>query len=58
VSHHAWGIAIDINVDGDPRGDFATQDQRLVDAMAAQGFTWGGDWLFPDPAHYELVPTP
>jgi len=53
LSHHAWGAALDLNVDGNPRGEFSTQDRRLVDAMASHGFTWGGAWLVPDPAHYE-----
>ena len=53
LSHHAWGAALDLNVDGNPRGEFSTQDRRLVDAMADHGFTWGGAWLVPDPAHYE-----
>jgi D-alanyl-D-alanine carboxypeptidase len=53
LSHHAWGAALDLNVDGNPRGSFSTQDERLVDVMAHHGFTWGGAWLVPDPAHYE-----
>jgi hypothetical protein len=53
LSHHAWGAALDVNVDGNPRGEFSTQDRRLVDTMANHGFTWGGAWLVPDPAHYE-----
>ena len=58
LSHHAWGAALDLNVDGNPRGSFSTQDQRLVDTMARHGFTWGGAWLVPDPAHYEApLPT-
>jgi len=53
VSHHAWGAAVDLNVDGNPRGSFSTQDPRLVETMVRHGFTWGGTWLVPDPAHYE-----
>ncbi len=53
LSHHAWGAALDLNVDGNPRGSFSSQDPRLVEAMADHGFTWGGAWLVPDPAHYE-----
>jgi hypothetical protein len=59
LSHHAWGAALDLNVDGNPRGSFSTQDPRLVEIMARNGFTWGGTWLVPDPAHYEApVPPP
>lgn len=57
VSHHAWGAALDLNVDGNPRGSFSTQDPRLVELMARHGFTWGGTWLVPDPAHYEAPAT-
>ena len=53
LSHHAWGVALDLNVDGNPRGSFSTQDPRLVETMLRHGFTWGGTWLVPDPAHYE-----
>ncbi len=59
LSHHAWGAAVDLNVDGNPRGSFSTQDPRLVQTLARHGFTWGGTWLVPDPAHYEApVPPP
>ncbi len=54
VSRHAWGIAVDLNVGDNPRGSFSTQDRRLVEAMRDAGFGWGGTWLVPDPAHYEL----
>ncbi|MEO6318345.1 MAG: M15 family metallopeptidase [Acidimicrobiales bacterium] len=53
LSHHAWGAAVDLNVDGNPRGSFSTQDERLVETMLRHGWTWGGTWLVPDPAHYE-----
>jgi hypothetical protein len=56
ISRHAWGIAVDLNVDGNPRGTFSTQDPRLVETMRRHGFTWGGTWLVPDPAHYEAIP--
>ncbi|MBW3602069.1 MAG: M15 family metallopeptidase [Actinobacteria bacterium] len=54
-SRHAWGIAVDLNVDGNPRGSFSTQDPRLVAVMRDAGFGWGGSWLVPDPAHYEVT---
>ncbi|MEO1060417.1 MAG: M15 family metallopeptidase [Actinomycetota bacterium] len=55
LSRHSWGIAVDLNVDDNPRGSFSTQDPRLVETMREHGFGWGGAWLVPDPAHYELV---
>ena len=57
LSRHAWGIAVDLNVDGNPRGSFSTQDARLVEIMRRHGFGWGGTWLVPDPAHYEALPS-
>lgn len=56
VSKHSWGIAVDINIDGDPYGDVATQHPRLIELMEGTGFSWGGRWQVPDPGHYELDP--
>jgi hypothetical protein len=55
ISRHAWGAALDINWEGNPTGIGSDQDPRLVEAMTKQGFTWGGPWLIPDPAHFEWV---
>jgi hypothetical protein len=57
LSRHAWGIAIDINTAKNPEGEAGVQDERLVDALAATGFAWGGPWLVPDPAHFEWIGT-
>jgi hypothetical protein len=48
VSRHAWGIAVDLGV----------SDPELVAVMQAWGFTWGGEWLAPDPGHFEYVGEP
>jgi hypothetical protein len=56
LSSHAWGTSIDLNVSGNHLGMAPSQDPRLVEVMAAHGFTWGGDWLLPDAMHFELVP--
>jgi len=53
LSAHAWGVAVDINVDANPLGAAPVQDPRLVDIMSRHGFTWGGLWLRPDGAHFE-----
>ncbi len=58
LSRHTWGLALDINIGTDPRGDYATQHPVLVEAMRRQGFRWGGDWEFPDPGHYEASARP
>jgi D-alanyl-D-alanine carboxypeptidase-like protein len=57
LSLHAWGLAIDINAAANPRLGDSRQDRRLVRAMEAAGFTWGGRWpTVPDPMHFELHP--
>ncbi|MGQ0670516.1 MAG: M15 family metallopeptidase [Actinomycetota bacterium] len=53
ISHHTWGIALDINVGGNPLGREPTQDLRLVEIFEAWGFTWGGDFVIPDGMHFE-----
>ncbi len=58
LSHHTWGIAIDINVADNAFGTKADQDPRLVDIMERHGFTWGGRWLVPDGMHFEWARFP
>lgn len=55
LSRHSWGIAVDINVPGNPVGARGDLDPRVVEAFQAHGFTWGGEWLVPDPHHFEHV---
>jgi hypothetical protein len=58
VSRHAWGVAVDINYQANVTGQTTTQDARLVETMERWGFTWGGNWLVPDAAHFEWVSPP
>ena len=58
LSHHSWGIAIDINVSQGLPGRVPTIDPRVVEAFEAQGFKWGGEFLVPDGTHFELVRFP
>ncbi|MGH8911694.1 MAG: M15 family metallopeptidase [Acidimicrobiia bacterium] len=58
VSRHAWGAAVDINAPTNPYGSEGVQDTRLVEIMQAWGFGWGGDWLVPDPMHFEFRQQP
>lgn len=53
ISHHTWGIALDINVEGNLLGREPTQDIRLVEIFESWGFTWGGDFVIPDGMHFE-----
>lgn len=58
LSHHTWGIAIDINVAENAFGTKPDQDPRLVEIFESHGFTWGGRWLVPDGMHFEWVAFP
>ena len=63
LSHHSWGIALDINADWNSFGDKpAALDakgsvRRLVSVFEAHGFAWGGRWKKPDGMHFELAET-
>lgn len=58
LSRHAWGVAVDINYTDNVTGQTTTQDARLVETLERWGFTWGGNWLIPDAAHFEWVAPP
>ena len=58
LSHHAWGIAVDLNVSENAYGTKADQDRRLVETMEKWGFTWGGRWIVPDGMHFEWIKFP
>jgi hypothetical protein len=58
LSHHSWGIALDLNYANNPTCVASGQDPRLVEALRGAGFGWGGEWLCPDPAHFEYVSPP
>ncbi|MBI4261478.1 MAG: M15 family metallopeptidase [Actinobacteria bacterium] len=58
LSYHAWGVAIDVNAAANPYGAEPDQDERLVEAMEAQGFSWGGRWDPPDAMHFEWASFP
>ncbi|MFL5797973.1 MAG: M15 family metallopeptidase [Actinomycetota bacterium] len=55
VSHHSWGVAIDLNVAENLRGRVPTMDPRVVAAFERWGFTWGGRWIIPDGMHFEFA---
>jgi hypothetical protein len=58
LSRHGWGAALDLNSAKNPTGLDSVQDPRLIEIMERWGFTWGGRWLVPDPAHFEYVRPP
>jgi D-alanyl-D-alanine carboxypeptidase len=53
ISHHTWGLAVDLNAGANPYGEPSRQDPRLVRAMRRHGFAWGGSWPTPDAMHFE-----
>lgn len=53
ISHHAWGIALDINAQENPDGATPDQNPRMVAVFEQWGFEWGGTWLIPDGMHFE-----
>ena len=54
LSHHSWGIALDINVQqGNLFGQTPHQDPRMVEAFEDWGFVWGGIFITPDGMHFE-----
>ena len=53
LSHHSWGIAIDVNVPQNYFGAEPNQDPRMVAVFERWGFIWGGDFILPDGMHFE-----
>lgn len=58
ISHHSWGVAIDINVSENPLGQLPHQDPRVVAIFERWAFTWGGRWIVPDGMHFEYLHPP
>lgn len=66
LSAHAFGIAIDLNVElsdywrwtyrGKPMVWKNRVPQEIVDAFEAEGFIWGGRWKHYDTMHFEYRP--
>ena len=55
LSKHAWGIALDINVDFSVPGGGEVPPDGVIEAFEANGFRWGGDFPTPDNHHFEWV---
>ncbi len=54
LSYHSWGIAFDLNLSTNLRGEAPHQDPRLVAILNRFGFQWGGTWIVPDGNHFEF----
>lgn len=60
LSMHAYGCAVDFdpvrNDLGDHHPNFGRPENRwVVDAFAAEGWTWGGQWSNPDGMHFQAA---
>ena len=55
LSSHAWGVAIDINVDLSMPGLGPVPPDEMIEIFGRHGFRWGGDFIQPDNHHYEWV---
>ena len=55
LSLHSWGIAVDLNTRGNQRGTVGEIDRQVVSIFKKWGFSWGGDWNYTDPMHFELA---
>ena len=58
LSHHSWGIAVDLNIAGNYYSVRPEQDPRLVRVMERWGFAWGGRYIVPDGNHFEYHRAP
>ena len=54
LSNHSFGLALDLNVPGNLRGTVGEMDRTVVSIFQRWGFTWGGDWRYTDPMHFEM----
>jgi hypothetical protein len=54
LSNHSFGLAMDFNVPGNQRGTVGEMNRTVVQIFKNWGFTWGGDWHYTDPMHFEL----
>jgi hypothetical protein len=56
-SQHAFGNAVDVNWNDNPRGGSQpSMPPFLADSLARKhGMTWGGTWNNPDPMHFEVA---
>jgi hypothetical protein len=54
LSNHAFGLALDLNAVENGRGTAGRLPRGVIEAFQRWGFTWGGDWKYTDPMHFEM----
>ena len=55
LSHHSWGVALDLNHQTFPQKSTKKQDRRLVEIFNKWGFVNGEVFSTPDPMHFEFI---
>jgi hypothetical protein len=57
LSLHAWGLAVDLNVEDNPMGKPGKMPRELVSIFKEYGFSWGGNWpgKSRDPMHFQYA---
>lgn len=57
LSVHAWGLAVDLNADANPRGLPMRKDlpDGWIREFESRGWVWGGRFPTPDPMHFQVV---
>jgi hypothetical protein len=55
LSTHCWGIAVDFRIDSCELGTPGDMPASMVDLFEAEGWTWGGRWVRPDPQHFQAA---
>jgi D-alanyl-D-alanine carboxypeptidase len=59
LSHHSWGMAVDLNAHENTFGARPNMDRRVVEIFEERwGLTWGGRWIIPDGMHFEWIKFP
>lgn len=59
LSHHSWGMAVDLNAHENTFGARPNMDRRVVEIFEDRwGLTWGGRWIVPDGMHFEWIKFP
>jgi hypothetical protein len=54
-SAHAWGIAVDLNVETNQQGTKGNMDPEIIQVFRSHGFKWGGEFSGKsiDPMHFQ-----
>jgi len=54
LSLHSWGVACDVNREGNEYGQKPTLSSEFVKCFTDAGMEWGGNWKTPDGMHFQI----